>query len=182
MTDLGIDKVTETLSTKEQHLDQVLLENRKIVRFCSNAIKALHAHDIETAKKFLDEAKSGLDEISQFSDEFPPQLNHVYQEYAEALIVLSAVESKKIPTFSELGVPTIPYLTGLLDAVGELKREMYESLRKDKRKDAEQYFDMMEDIYDNLLPLRFSNAILPEFRRKQDVARIQIEHARGELL
>ena len=59
---------------------------------------------------------------------------------------------------------------------------MYESLRSGKRKDAEKYFSMMEDIFDSLLPLRFSNAILPEFRHKQDVGRIQIEQARGELL
>ena len=59
---------------------------------------------------------------------------------------------------------------------------MYESLRHGKKKDAEGYFQMMEGIYDALLPLRFSNSVLPEFRRKQDVARIQIEQARGELL
>jgi len=59
---------------------------------------------------------------------------------------------------------------------------MYEALRKNNRKEAEEFFAMMEAIYDELLPLRFSNAILPDFRRKQDVARIQIEQARGELL
>ena len=61
------------------------------------------------------------------------------------------------------------YLTGLLDATGELKREMYESLRHNKKSDEEKYFEMMEGIYDELLSLRFSNAVLPEFRRKQDV-------------
>ena len=40
----------------------------------------------------------------------------------------------------------------------------------------------LRPIFDELLPLRFSNAILPEFRRKQDSARHQIEQARGELL
>jgi len=70
----------------------------------------------------------------------------------------------------------------LLDSMGELKREMYESIRKGRKKDAEEYFALMEEIFDALLPLRFSNAVLPDFRRKQDVARIQIEQARGELL
>jgi len=59
---------------------------------------------------------------------------------------------------------------------------MYESLRHGRKDDAQKFFEMMELIYDELLPLRFSNAVLPEFRRKQDVARIQIEQARGELL
>jgi translin len=141
----------------------------------------MHAHD-PSAKKHLDEAEAGLKELSKHYDDFPSQVEHVYQEYAEARIVLCAIEEKRIPSFEELKVPEIPYLTGLLDAVGELKREMYESLRKGRKDDAEKYFVLMETIYDSLLPLRFSNSILPEFRRKQDAARHQIEQARGELL
>ena len=141
----------------------------------------MHAHD-KSAKTHLDEAERGLNELSKYRDDFPSQLDHVYQEYAEARIVLCAIEEKRIPSYEELSVPEVPYLTGLLDAVGELKREMYESLRKSNRKDAELYFELMEAIYDELLPLRFSNSILPEFRRKQDAARHQIEQARGELL
>ena len=70
---------------------------------------------------------------------------------------------------------------GFLMQTGELKREMYESLRrKGHRKGAESYFKMMPGGHFTtlLLPLRFSNAVLPEFRRKQDVARIQLEQAR----
>ena len=96
--------------------------------------------------------------------------------------MLSAIELKKIPGYGKLKVPHIPYLNGLLDAIGELKREMYESLRRGNKHEAEFYFRMMEEIYDELLPLRFSNSVLPEFRKKQDSARHQIEQARGELL
>lgn len=179
---LGIDQIEANLSQREKKLDEVLSVNRKIVRSCSNSIKAIHSHDLTTAKKHLKEAEVGLKKIRKYQPDFPSQLNHVLQEYAEARIVLSAVESKKIPSHKQLDVGDVSYLLGLLDATGELKREMYEALRHNKRKDAEYYFEMMEGIYDELLSLRFSNAVLPEFRRKQDVARIQIEHARGELL
>ncbi len=181
--EIGIDKIQKRLSEKEQMLDSVLLDGRKTVRACSNAIKAMHGHDIETAKRYLAEAEEGIKKMAPHQEHFPSQVNHSMQEYAEALIVLSAIESKKIPAFDDLKeVAEVPYLLALLDAIGELKREMYGALRKGNRGDAEAYFKMMEDLYDELLPLRFSNAILPEFRRKQDVARIQIEHARGELL
>ncbi|MEW6722640.1 MAG: hypothetical protein AB1324_05245 [Candidatus Micrarchaeota archaeon] len=179
---IGIDKLVQKLSKKEKDLDFVLSESRKVVRSCSNAIKCMHAYELEAAKGHLDEAEKTLRELAPFSGLFPSQLNHVYQEYAEARIVLSAIESKKIPGYAQLKVPEIPYLLGLLDAVGELKREMYESLRRSRKDDAGFYFKMMEEIYDELLPLRFSNAVLPEFRKKQDAARHQIEQARGELL
>src|SRR3989338_2856919 len=180
--DLGIEEIEKTLMKKEEQFDKVHVKNREIVRSCSNAIKAIHAKDMDEAKKNLKVAENELNAIEKIAGEFPEQLNHILQEYAEAKIVLSAVESKKIPSFKELGVNEISYLNGLLDATGELKREMYESLRKKDKKLAEQYFKMMEEIYDALLPLRFSNSVLPEFRRKQDIARIQIEQARGELL
>src|SRR4030095_3055176 len=179
---IGIDKIVKKLSEKEKHTDFVLSESRKVVRSCSNSIKAMHAFDLKAAKEHLDEAETVLKTINKHSSGFPAHLNHVYQEYAEARIVLSAIEKKKIPGYAELKVPDIPYLLGLLDAIGELKREMYESLRRGEKREAENYFNMMEEIFDELLPLRFSNSVLPEFRKKQDAARHQIEQARGELL
>jgi len=179
---LGIKKIEKTLMKKENELDVVLSKNRIVVRACSNSIKAMHSGNTKEAKKYLKDAEETLGKIRKYQNEFPAQLNHVLQEYAEARIVLSAVEKGKIPSFDELKVGEISYLNGLLDAIGELKREMYESLRHGKKKKAGKYFEMMEQIYDELLPLRFSNSVLPEFRRKQDSARHQIEQARGELL
>jgi predicted translin family RNA/ssDNA-binding protein len=179
---LGIDQIDKMLRKKEEELDIVMLKNRIIVRACSNAIKSMHAYDLKVAKEYLSEAQKELKTISSFEGKFPNQLNHVLQEYAEAQIVLSAIEKKKIPTFSQLKINEISYLNGLLDAIGELKREMYVSLRRGERDEAKQYFSMMEQIYDELLPLRFSNSVLPEFRRKQDVGRMQIENSRGVLL
>lgn len=178
---IGIEQIEKKLYQKEKKLDKVLTETRKIVRSCSNSIKAMHAYDLKEAKKQLKNAEKGLDALSK-DQEFHSHLNHVYQEYAEARIVLSAIELKKVPSYAELKVPAIPYLLGLLDAIGELKREMYESLRRGNKHEAGFYFTMMEEIYNELLPLRFSNAVLPDFRRKQDGARAQIEQARGQLL
>ena len=179
---IGMDQIEKKLSEREKILDGLLGDNRMIVRSCSNAIKAMHAQDMKEAKRYLEEARKGVEKVIVYEKEFPDQLNHILQEYSEARIVQSALELKKVPSVAELAVPEVPYLNGLLDAIGELKREMYESLRRGNKHEAQEYFKMMEEIFDELLPLRFSNAILPEFRRKQDSARHQIEQARGELL
>lgn len=173
--------ISKKLSVKEEQLDKILVQSRQIVRSCSNAIKAMHSHEMDEASKYLKQAEEGLEEIKN-KDGFPTHINHILQEYTEARVVLSAINSKKIPDQKEIGVPEIPYLLGLLDAVGELKREMYECLRSGKKKDATKYFELMEEIFNELLPLRFSNAVLPEFRHKQDAARHQVEQARGELI
>ena len=180
--DLGIDEIEKILMKKEAQFDKVHVKTREIVRNCSNAIKCIHSKENDEAKKFLKIAKVEITQIEKIAGEFPDQLNHIMQEYVEAQVVLAAVETGKIPSFKELGANEISYLNGLLDATGELKREMYEALRHKDKKSAEKYFQMMEEIFSALLPLRFSNAVLPDFRRKPDVARIQIEQARGELL
>ena len=41
---------------------------------------------------------------------------------------------------------------------------------------------MMKQIYDGTRKLRFAEAVLSGFRKKQDVARIQIENAGSEIL
>lgn len=179
--DLGISIIEKNLMKKEEEFDHVMAKQREIVRLCSNTIKALHGKSMDDAKKYLSDAKKELAELKKLKG-FDSQFNHILQEFVEAQVVFSAVENGTIPSFEDLGVHEGPYLTGLLDSVGELKREMYEALRHKDRKKAEHYFELMDAIYDALLPLRFSNAVLPEFRRKQDVARIQIEQARGELL
>lgn len=179
---LDIKEIEQGLMKKEAVLDELIKKNREIVRMTANSIKSVHAGDLGDAKKLLGAAEKEIRALSERAGRHGMDLNHIMQEYAEARILLSAVEKGGIPSSSDLAVTPESYLNGLLDSIGELKREMYECLRKGKRKDAEYYFGLMEGIYDELLPLKFSNALLPDFRRKQDVARIQIEQARGELL
>ena len=56
------------------------------------------------------------------------------------------------------------------------------SLRKDDIESAEAYYSLMNETHDSLLPLRFSSLIILDFRKKQDVSRIQLEGVHGELL
>lgn len=179
---LDIQEIEAGLMKKEAVLDEIIKKNREIVRLTANSIKEMHAGNLPAAKKLLSSAESQISILSKETKKYGMDLNHVMQEYAEAKFLLAAIERKELPSSTDLGATPESYLSGLLDCMGELKREMYECLRKGKKKDAEYYFALMEKIYDGLLPLKFSGALLPDFRRKQDVARIQIEQARGELL
>src|SRR3989338_1689419 len=179
--DLEIKKIEQMLLKKEEEFDNIHSQTRIVVRNCSNAIKSIHGKDLKQAKKYIKEAEDELSKLMKFEEEFKSHIHHILQEYAEAKIILAIIEDMRIPTFEDLKMPPEPYLTALLDSIGEIKREMYESLRHGDKKSAEKYFELMENIYDELLPLRFSNSVLPEFRRKQDKVRMQIEQARGEL-
>jgi len=178
---LKIAGVVGELERREREQDRILSSTREIIRHCSNGIKLAHAGEVKKAKEEISAAEKKVAPHSK-TEKFGYLLEQTYQEIAEARLFLSAVEKKELPTWEDLGMPFEPYLLGLCDLVGELRREMLEMLKKGKMKEAERYFELMSGIYEELLPIRFSNSLLPNFRKKQDVARMQVEQARSELV
>lgn len=177
-----IEKISVHLSKKQSEFDKAMQYSRDIIRCAGLAITMMHNGDIKKAKRKVSELKVKISELSKIDKQFKYNTFQAYQEYAEAVVSLSIKESSRIPTISEVGVEEEAYLMGLMDAVGELKREVLESLRKGEIKEAERYFDFMERIYDSTRTLRFAEAVLNGFRKKQDTARIQIENAGSEIL
>lgn len=176
-----IGGIVAELEGREKEQDAILGSVREIVRHCSNGIKLLHAGEIRKAKAEIASAEKKIARFSK-TKQFEYLLTQPYQEIAEARLLLAAIEKKGMPGWEGMGMPFEPYLLGLCDFVGELRREMLEMLKKGKDKEAEYYFELMNSVYDELLPIRFSNSLLPNFRKKQDVARSQVEQARSELV
>ncbi|VVC01087.1 Translin family protein [uncultured archaeon] len=173
--------IVKELEKREKEQDNILSSTREIIRHCSNGIKLIHAGEVKKAKVDIEAAEKKVAKFSK-TKEFGYLLEQTYQEIAEARLLLAAVEEKPLPGWQELGMPFEPYLLGLCDLIGELRREMLEMLKKGKPAEAGKYFSLMSAIYDELMPVRFSNSLLPNFRKKQDVARSQVEQARSELV
>jgi len=176
-----IEKIVKELEKREKEQDRILGSTRQIIRHCSNGIKLIHAGKVKEAKQEISQAEKKLAPLAN-TERFSYLLSQVYQEIAEGKLLLAAVEKKPLPSWKQMKMPFEAYLLGLCDFVGELRREMLEMLKIGKKKEAERYFEMMSSIYDELLPIRFSNSLLPNFRKKQDVARRQVEQARSELV
>ncbi|MFA6328673.1 MAG: hypothetical protein WCY41_04475 [Candidatus Micrarchaeia archaeon] len=176
-----ISLIVSELSRREREQDRILGSTREIVRHCANGIKMLHAGEMKPAKAEIAAARRKISPFSK-TKQFEYLLEQPYQEIAEATLLLAAVEQKPLPGWKGLGMPFEPYLLGLCDLVGELRREMLECLKRGDKGQAARYFELMSGIYDELSPIRFSNSLLPNFRKKQDVARMQVEQARSELV
>ena len=108
-------------------------------------------------------------------------LNVAYQEMAEAANVLSLLKEGEFVSLDTHEIPSQAYLTGLADTVGELRRAMLDALREEKIQRAEQLLKFMEEILEGLQAFDFPNALIPDLRRKCDVARSLIERTRGDL-
>ncbi len=175
---MDVGEVEKILLGKEKNLDEYIREERGLVRLCASSIKEVHRGNLEKAKELAGKAKEGIGALPAVEW----RKRHVEQEYAEAIALISVFEGNEVPGHTEIGVGPEAYLLGLLDCIGELKRLVFESLRKGEREKAERYFVKMSEIYEEVEHLHFSSALVPEMRRKQDVARMQVEDARGKMI
>ena len=177
-----IENISVGLTKKQKNFDRVMELSRDIIRDAGQTITFLHNDDKSAAQQRLADMTKRVKGLSNVDSEFRYHTQQAYQEYVEALIFYQIKTKKTLPAQKQAAVANEPYLLGLMDVVGELKREVLEALRKNDVKSAEWYFEMMEKIYDTTRKLRFAEAVLSGFRKKQDVARIQIENAGSEIL
>lgn len=103
------------------------------------------------------------------------------QEGVEAVLLAAIVAGTALPGPSELGVDPEPYLLGLGDVVGEVRRQVLDRLAHDDLHGAEAYLALMDALTRDLLRFDTTRAIV-QLKPKQDTARSLLERTRGEVV
>lgn len=179
-------KIRRELKVKDKVREKVLTLSREIVRLSTQAVVSMHQEAFDDARSKLEEAKENLHKMRGVLEGWP-ELAHsgsvtaAYQEYVEAKLLLSFITRKKFPGPEELGAPSIPYILGLADMVGELRRRALDSIRRGELEEAEKCLTVMEDVHALLMEIEHGEALAPGLRRKCDVARRLIEETRGDV-
>ena len=174
-----ISKNLEKTNSKREFL---IKNNRETVILCSQAIISIHKTDLNTAKKKIAKAKSELTKLKQkTSGDLVRYIITPEQEFVEAASLLAIIECKEIPSVKSLNVSDESYILGLLDCIGELKRQVIDKIRVGDSKRATQVFDVMENLYLLLYPFASYDKIVKETRRKLDVNRMLVEETRSVL-
>ena len=174
-----ISKNLEKTNAKREFL---IKNNRETVILCSQAIISIHKNDLNTAKKKIAKAKSELTKLKQkTSGNLVRYIITPEQEFVEAASLLAVIEDKEIPSVKSLNVSDESYILGLLDCIGELKRQVIDRIRVGDSKRATQLFDVMENLYLLLYPFASYDKIVKETRRKLDVNRMLVEETRSVL-
>ncbi|MBD3405821.1 MAG: hypothetical protein GF411_06790 [Candidatus Lokiarchaeota archaeon] len=181
-----INSIREEIESDDIIREKALPLTRDAIRKCSQSIKSTHRGEFEKAKQFLSEANSLIvkaqKQISQSAFLSKTRiLNTAYQELSEAANFLSLITKGEFILPEDYDIPGRPYMTGLADTVGELRRAVLDNLRKNKLENSESYLEQMEEILSELHTLDFPNALIPELRRKCDIARGIIERTRGDI-
>jgi len=90
------------------------------------------------------------------------------KEYTEACTFLAFAKGEPLPGPQDLKVNVPPYLNGLGEAVGELRRYILDSLRRDDTTGCEEALEVMDQVYTMLVTMDFTDALTGGLRRTND--------------
>ena len=182
----SIDKIRSVLDARFAAREKGIIGSRKVIRASANGIRALHRGEWDKAAGLIGEAGALLDEIN-FTSADHSEIRHAgfvsdaAKEYAEARITEAIFKNEPVPTFEDLGIDPVPYLHGLGEAVGEMRRHMLDLLRDEKITEAEETLEMMDDIVDMLAVIDYPDGMTKSLRRTTDVSRSLVERSRSDL-
>ncbi len=178
------------LATIEAHLRQRELRReelyqraRRLRRLAQGTMTHLHAAG--AADPELAEVRARTAELAEWvhregrGDE--PLAFDAFQEAVEALLLGAIASGRPLPGPADLGVDPEPYLLGLGDVVGEVRRRVLDRLGRDDLAGAEAELALMERLTRALLRFDTTRAIV-QLKPKQDTARTLLERTRGEVV
>ncbi len=179
-------EVKNELKEKEEIREKAHNDMRKATSLSKQTILLIHQKKEKEAEKLVEKAKEILLKLSKISEEYPEivhggMFNAALQEYSEANILLKLVEKSIFVTPKEIGVPSVDYVLGLADVIGEYRRLALDALREGDVQKGEKCLRLMDEIYVELMALDDAYMLVSGLRRKCDVARRIIEATRGDV-
>lgn len=184
--ELMAEKARKTLAAKDAARERALQLCREVLRYSTNAIRAVHRGEYEEAKELLASARLLLKDLDKTLSEHQELLDagfvyNAQKEYAEGCITHALIAGGTFPDPDELGISYAAYLNGLGEAVGELRRHLLDCTRRGEISRCEELLATMDDIYGVLVTMDFPDAITGGLRRTTDIVRGILEKTRGDL-
>ena len=160
--------------------EKLIKESREVIALSARSIICIHNSKFEEAKELQKLAIQNLSELRKIAGSdlvryiLSPEI-----ELVECSIVLALSTNSEFPSRRQLKVESGSYILGLLDSIGEMKRMVYDNIRRSEFERAEKIFSIMEKLYLLLSPFSVYDHVVSGAKRKLDVARILIEDTRG---
>ncbi|MEM2307734.1 MAG: hypothetical protein QW266_02240 [Sulfolobales archaeon] len=180
LSGLSVEVLRERLANLEVARANLIDIGKEVTHLSKRAISSTLKKDRVSADGILSELsrvfRSLLENVSPYPELY--YSNHFYSvaaEYVEAIQFYSIVFDERLKDLEEIGVHPIPYIMGSIDLIGELKRGSLELLRKEEYAESFRYFEIAEEIYEELSDIDFADTIIPGFRRKLDIYRKVID-------
>jgi len=179
-------KIRQNFDLKDRARERALPASREVIRNSANAIRAIHREQFEAARAELAETGKLVKELTEGLQNHPDVyhagfVQDAQKEYAEALLTLAMVTKAPLPDPDDIGVGYGPYLGGLAEAVGELRRHILDRMRHRDPTWGEDMLDIMDEVYYQLVSFDYPNAVSGGLKRLSDMLRSVLERTRGDL-
>ncbi len=173
-------------AAEDEAREKALRACRQVIRHSADAIRAVHRREHGKANQLLDSARELLLELRSDLAGHGKLLHSGFvhdaqKEFAEGCITLALIAGKDLPKPKALGVSNAAYLDGLGESVGELRRYILDSLRRDDFSRCEELLTIMDEIYGILITMDFPELLAHGLRRTTDAVRAIIERTRGDI-
>lgn len=181
-----LDRIQNDLTKREAVWEEIKRDMRSATRLSKQAILFVHQQRNDDATKLLGDARELFSKLRKVSKDYPDlvytgMVDSAFQEYVEAQTFLGLIEKDRFIDPEELGVPTISYVLGLADVVGEFRRRSLDAIRRGDVDTAENCLQTMEHIFTELTGMDEGYLLVSGLRRKCDIARRIIESTRGDV-
>ncbi|MEM2440097.1 MAG: hypothetical protein QW493_02650, partial [Candidatus Bathyarchaeia archaeon] len=181
-----LKQIRRELKDKERVKDQIQKDMRRITSLSKQAILSIHQKRLKEARKLLEKTREIISKLNEMAKLHPDMVysglySVALQEFAEASIFFTLIEEGRFLTPKEINVPSMDYVLGLADVIGEYRRLALDALREGNVKKSEECLRVMDEIYTELMAMDEAYMLVPGLRRKCDIARKIIETTRGDV-
>jgi translin len=181
-----LQEVKNELVQKNQIREDAHESMRKTTSLSKQAILLGHQKKYAEAESFIENAKDKISSLQVLAETYPEivyggMFSAALQEYSEARIFLTLVKESRFVTPAEINVPSVDYVLGLADVIGEYRRLALDNLRYGEVKKGEECLEIMDQVFIQLLALDEAYMLVPGLRHKSDSARRIIEATRGDI-
>jgi predicted translin family RNA/ssDNA-binding protein len=161
----------------DNNRELLIKKTRDILKLSKQMIYSVHRDDLKEAEGIETEivsAKKEADTIAKKS----PKLEAVgayavaIGEFVEAMLYMSFLKHKKIPSAKELKVSVDNYLHGIIDLTGELGRKAVQLAGKGDFAEVVEIKEIVSEIYGELLKFDFRDS---DQRRKFDSVKYDLK-------
>jgi len=180
------ETVRQDFERRHQVREKALRLARELTTRSAHAIRAIHRGEVEEAEANMQEARSIVDELKKSVEQdaeiyYSGYTQDAIKEFVEARLTINMIQNKPLALPAELGVECAPYLNGLAESTGELRRRCLDILRQGYSDDAERLLNLMDEIYSLLVTVDYPDAITHGLRRQTDLVRSIVERTRADL-
>ncbi|HTT73679.1 MAG TPA: hypothetical protein VMG99_05985 [Thermoplasmata archaeon] len=183
MPDAVLGAIEAHLKQRELTREELFERARRLRRLAQATM--VHLHATGPAPREIAEIRREAGELTAFvhreAGGDAPLAVDAIQEAVEAILLDAVRAAAPLPGPAELGVDPEPYLLGLGDVVGEVRRRILDALGRDDLATAEAELALMERLTRSLARFDTTRAIVP-LKPKQDTARALLERTRGEVV